>query len=121
MRRLRATWQKFRRWCVHPNDFSEIHLIQIDWWDSDRRLLEDFSEWLKINRPSECRIYTRQGGGSYDRQYRADLKALAALRLWIASDAKWTECPPLYSDESHWRRAISRAEDLIARTYPVAL
>jgi hypothetical protein len=121
MRRLQKGWQQFRRWCDRPNSFSELHLMQTDWWDSDRRLLEDYAAWLKVNRPANCKVYTTQGGGSFERQYQTDLKALAALRLWAASGGKWFDCPPLYSDQSHWERAISRAEDLIARSYPLAL
>lgn len=121
MRRLQKGWQQFRRWCDRPNNFSELHLMQWDWWDSDRRLLEDVAAWLKVNRPANCKIYTTQGGGSYERQYRTDLKALAALRLLNAADGKWFDCPPLYLEEADWRSARKRAETLIARSYPLAL
>lgn len=118
---LWASWQRFRRWCVRPNNFSETHLMNIDWWDSDRHLLQDFAEWLKVNRPPGCAIGTKIGAGAYSRNYQADLKALAALRLWAAADGKWVDCPPLYLNEADWRSAIKRAEVLIARTYPVAI
>ena len=86
MRGLWATWQKLRRWCIRPNDFSETHLIQVDWWDSKKRLMEDFDAWIDANRPADCQPYLKQGGGTYERQWRSDLKALAALRLQIKAE-----------------------------------
>jgi hypothetical protein len=118
---LRENWQRFARWILHPGHIRETHLLAFDWWDSDANLLRDLALWLRKHRPPDCRPCIQQGSGTYERQYRADLKALAALRLWIAADGKWFDCPPLYSDESHWNHAIARAETLIAKTYPLAL
>jgi hypothetical protein len=119
--RLRENWARLQRWILHPGHHQETHLLNIDWWDSDANLTRDFPLWLKKHRPANCQPHLQQGAGTYERQWRTDLKALAALRLWSASDGKWFNCPALYSDQSHWERAIDRAEALIATTYPVAL
>jgi hypothetical protein len=119
--RLRENWMRFARWILHPGHHRETHLLAIDWWDSDANIARDFPLWLKKHRPPDCRSYIQQGSGTYERQWCTDLKALAALRLWSAAEGKWFDCPPLYSDQSHWERAIDRAEALIATTYSVAL
>jgi hypothetical protein len=119
--RLRENWKRFARWILHPGHIEETHLLTIDWWDSDTNLLQDFALWLKKHRPPDWKPYTRQGAGTCERQHRTDLKALAALRLWIAADGRWFDCPSLYLNEADWRSAVKRAKALIARTYPLAL
>jgi hypothetical protein len=119
--RLRENWKRFTRWILHPGHIRETHLLSIDWWDSDANLARDFQLWLKKNRPPDCQPCVQQGAGAYERQWRSDLKALAAFRLWKKSNGNWFDCPPLFLNEADWRIAVKRAEDLIARTYPVAL
>jgi hypothetical protein len=119
--RLRENWKRFARWILHPGHIRETHLLDIDWSDSDANLGQDFQLWLKKHRPVDCLPYIKQGAGSYERQWRTDLKALAALRLWQKAEGKWFDCPPLYLNEAAWRSAVKRAEVLFARTYPLAL
>lgn len=119
--RLRENWKRFARWILHPGHIRETHLLAIDWWDSDANLVRDFPLWLKKHRPPDCQPCIQQGAGTYERQWRVDLKALAALRLWVAAAGKWFDCPLLYLNETDWRSAVKRAEALIARTYPVVL
>jgi hypothetical protein len=79
--------------------------IHIDWQRSDTELLRSFEAWLKKNRKH------RSTQNLSARALRADLKALAALRLFKAG--QWKESR-LFDAQGEWIKARKRALSILA-------
>ena len=119
IRQLRKNWCLTGRLCLYPSNIQAHTLLCTDWSASDKVNLRHYAAWLQVN---SLRLLVRslslRGSSADVEEY---LTALGGLRLWIASDGDWTACPSLYLDQSHWLRAIKRANFLIATTYPLAI
>ena len=115
LRQLRKNWQERRKLRVHPNSFEEPVWLRIPWWQSDTEILRLVKAWLKVNSPPGRKLYTPQGRAAFERRARADLKALAALRVLRANDGDWTLPPALYSEQSEWITARNHALSIIER------
>ena len=109
VRQLRKNWQAGRRLHVYPSNFEEHVLLRIPWWMSNSEILRLFKTWLKVNSPSDRQLFTPEGRGTFERRARADLKALAALRVLRANKDDWTLPPALYSEQSEWIRSCNHA------------
>jgi hypothetical protein len=97
---------------------GELALLEINWNSSDKQLLAAFREWLKIHRPKGTPVCpVLEGGKSYPKQERADLKALGAYRLLRAAAgdlSRLSEQEQLYQEQAAWIKARTRAKERIA-------
>jgi hypothetical protein len=115
IRQLQKNWRAGRKLGLCPSDFEEHQLLRIPWWQSDTEILSIFKTWLKVNSPPGRKLSTPQGRGTFERRARADLKALAAMRVLRANDGDWMLPPALYSEQSEWINARNHAAAIIER------
>jgi hypothetical protein len=112
VRQLQKHWEKDRVAHVYPTEFESHELLRIPWWKADSDIIEGFAAWLRVNSPPGRRIYTG-GLRTIEGRWRADLKALGALRLLKAMGGDWSLCPQLYAEPGEWTKARERAEAII--------
>jgi hypothetical protein len=103
----------------HSGDF----VVSWCWPRSDRKLLEDFKQWLEENRPpDQPPLHTTSESASRKTSHRDLLKALGALRLTRAFKNNFIEAryhawevlpKPLYKDQAAWIKATNRAKQQI--------
>jgi hypothetical protein len=84
---------------------AENVLLHIDWRASDRELLTWLAAWLKENRKH------KNTPDLSARKLRADLKALAALRLFRTDNQKGST---LFAEQGEWIKARKRALRILA-------
>jgi len=113
VRQLQKNWQADRKLQVYPRNFEEHVLLRIPWWMSNSEILRLFKTWLKVNSPLDRKLFTPEGRGTFERRARADLKALAALRVLRANKDDWTLPPMLYNEQSEWIKARDHALRII--------
>jgi hypothetical protein len=83
--------------------------LHIDKRKSHRELLRQFAEWLKIHHPGKAKPNVSS------RSLHADLKALGAYRIQQVTSWDDPRSPQLYSEQSEWVKANTRAKNIIAR------
>jgi hypothetical protein len=114
LRQLQKSWQKDRALHVYPTEFESHEFLRIPWWKADTDIIEWFGAWLRVNSPPGRRIYTG-GLRTIEQRWRADLKALGALRLLRAMRGDWSLCPQLYAEPGEWTKARERAETIVGQ------
>lgn len=104
--------------------YTTVAAFELDWRRRDSEIVEDFKRWLSQARESKTKaetVFPQKGAGASVRQFKADIKALGALRL--RKILSWTEAvahasiarsgKDLYSSEAHWSEAVKRARERI--------
>jgi hypothetical protein len=107
--------------------WTEYRLVSFSWARSDRKLKDDFAEWLKKNRPDDRQPFHKSNTSTSRRTTESDiLKALGAFRLlrhfrgdWLAAAEysqkffkdKKGQPKPLYVEQSEWADADKRARE----------
>lgn len=108
-----------------PPEYSGEYAFSWWWSRSDRKLIEDFSRWLKENRPEgQAAIENSSASTSRRTNERDHLRTLSAYRLKRTFAGGYQEAQshafnvlgkPLYNDQAAWLKAERKAAKEIAR------
>jgi hypothetical protein len=107
-----------------PLTLKGNYVLSFNWERSNRKLTEDFGQWLEENRPKDQPgFHLTKQSTSRATSHRDLLKSLSALRLIrhfegnvrAARDHGYVSEKSLYEDESAWRKAEKRALQEIKR------
>jgi hypothetical protein len=114
------------RGVIAPEPGFTIAAFRIDWSLSDKQLLDEWKNWLRLRRSelSDKTAVENRGAGSALRQMRSGLKGLGATRLLrrlgfekaAKLSAKHSDDgdTPLYDDQPGWLRARRQTKKLVA-------
>jgi len=105
-------------------EWREIVALDVNWLLTDEQMLRCFKAFLKQRRPPDVKQNESRGAGNDQRQSRADLKALGALRVLRHTQNDWMKAEeitermsrkgkPLFENQPSWIRARKRAQTML--------
>ena len=103
---------------VSPSSVRTIHAVEIDWANSDKRLVEAFKVWLAHNRPFRFQI--SQKGKRTPAEALVFLGAFRLLRAFNNDCEKAKSVKAYYGDKRTWRGAKKKALKIIGEVKPKA-
>ena len=120
---LSSPFRNIGDWLPSVPEHSGDFVVSWCWPRSNRKLLQDFKEWLEENRPPDQPPLHKTGESTTRKTSQKDLlKALGALRLMRAFKNNFSEAryhawevidKPLFRDQAAWIKAKNRAEQEI--------